>query len=47
LNGVMHQAHGLVKYYARDYKGAIAAERAALELNPQLPLARVVLARHS
>jgi TolB-like protein/Tfp pilus assembly protein PilF len=45
LNGVMHQAQGLVRYYARDYKGAIAAERAALELNPQLPLARIVLAK--
>jgi TolB-like protein/Flp pilus assembly protein TadD len=45
LNGVMHQALGLVNYYARDYPAAIAAERAALELNPQLPLARVVLAK--
>jgi adenylate cyclase len=45
LNGVMHQALGLVRYYARDYAAAAAAERQALQLSPQLPLARVVLAK--
>lgn len=45
LNGVMHQALGLVRYYARDYRAASAASRKALDLNPQLPLARVVLAK--
>lgn len=45
LNGVMHQALGLVRYYARDFERAAAAERKALELSPQLPLARVVLAK--
>ena len=45
LNGVMHQALGLVRYYARDYRAAISSERKALELSPQLPLARVVLAK--
>ena len=45
LNGTMHQALGLVNYYARDYPAAMTAQRKALELNPQLPLARVVLAK--
>ena len=45
LNGVMHQARGLVSYYARDFDTAQKAERRALELNSQLPLARVVLAK--
>ena len=45
LNGVMHQALGLVHYYARTFDKAAAAERQALQLNPQLPLARVVLAK--
>jgi Tfp pilus assembly protein PilF len=45
LNGTMHQAFGLVQYYARDFDKATAAERRALELSPQLPLARVVLAK--
>lgn len=45
LNGVMHQALGLVSYYARDFNAALTAERKALELNPQLPLARVVLSK--
>jgi TolB-like protein/Flp pilus assembly protein TadD len=45
LNGVMHQALGLVRYYARDFEQAAAAQRKALELSPQLPLARVVLAK--
>ncbi len=45
LNGVMHQALGLVRYYARDLARAEASERRALQLNPQLPLARVVLAK--
>jgi len=45
LNGVMHQALGLVHYYARDFTAAIEAQRQALELNAQLPLARVVLGK--
>ena len=45
LNGVMHQALGLVRYYAGDYTAATAATRKALELNPGLPLARVVSAK--
>jgi TolB-like protein/Tfp pilus assembly protein PilF len=45
LNGVMYQALGLVRYYARDFVTATASTRKALELNAQLPLARVVLAK--
>jgi tetratricopeptide (TPR) repeat protein len=45
LNGVMHRALGLVRYYARDFAAADASTRKALDLNPQLPLARVVLAK--
>jgi TolB-like protein/Tfp pilus assembly protein PilF len=45
LNGVMHQALALVRYSARDFDAASAAARRALEFNPQLPLARVVLAK--
>jgi TolB-like protein/Tfp pilus assembly protein PilF len=45
LNGVMHQALGLVHYYAREFPAAAVATRKALDLSPQLPLARVVLAK--
>ena len=45
LNGTMHQAYGLVRYYARDLDTAVSEQRLALQLNPQLPLARVVLAK--
>lgn len=44
LSGTMHQTLGLVHYYARRYPPAIAETRRALELAPQLPLARQFLA---
>ena len=45
LNATMHQAYGLVRYYARDFSTAVTEQRLALQLNPQLPLSRVVLAK--
>jgi TolB-like protein/Tfp pilus assembly protein PilF len=45
LSGVMHQALGLVHYYAKRFTPGAAEMRRALELNPQLSLARVVLAK--
>ncbi len=41
----MHQARGIVHYYGRRYTDAVAAERRALELQPQLPFARVLLVK--
>lgn len=43
MEATMHQANGLVHYHARRFKEAIAAERRALEIRPQLPLAQVLL----
>ena len=43
LEGTMHQARGLVLYYAHRFEDAVKAERRALELTPQLPLARTLL----
>jgi TolB-like protein/Tfp pilus assembly protein PilF len=45
LSGLMHQTLGLVHYYGRRYDRAEAAERRALELTPNAPLARGFLAR--
>lgn len=45
LSGAMNQSLGFVHYYARRYEDAAKAQRRALELNPQLPLARVILAK--
>jgi len=43
LEGTMHQARGLVYYNAQRFEEAVRAERRALELTPQLPLARTLL----
>lgn len=43
MEATMHQASGLVHYHARRFQEAIAAERRALEIRPQLPLAQVLL----
>jgi eukaryotic-like serine/threonine-protein kinase len=45
LNATMHQAFGLVRYYARDFSTGVTEQRLALQLNSRLPLARVVLAK--
>lgn len=45
LSGPMHMTLGLVHYYGRRYRPAIAEARRALELAPQLALARQILAR--
>jgi TolB-like protein/Flp pilus assembly protein TadD len=45
LSGLMHQTLGLVQYYGRRHDRAAAAERRALELTPDAPLARGFLAR--
>lgn len=45
VEATMHQARGLVHYYGRRYPDAVAAERRALELQPQLPFGRVVLVK--
>jgi tetratricopeptide (TPR) repeat protein len=45
LSGTMRQTLGLVHYYARRYPEAVAEERRALELAPQLTLARSILAK--
>jgi TolB-like protein/Tfp pilus assembly protein PilF len=43
VDATMHQARGLVDYYAHRYIDAAAAERRALVFRPQLPFARIVL----
>jgi TolB-like protein/Flp pilus assembly protein TadD len=43
LEGTMHQARGLIYYYAHRFEEAVRAERRALQLTPQLPLARTLL----
>jgi tetratricopeptide (TPR) repeat protein len=45
LEAPMHQARGLVYYNARRFAEAVSAERRALELTPQLPLARTLLVK--
>ena len=45
LSGTKHQSLGLVHYYGRRYDEAIASLRKALELSPQLPLPRALLAK--
>jgi tetratricopeptide (TPR) repeat protein len=45
LEGTMHQALGLVHYYARRHAEAVRAERRALELASSLPLARALLVK--
>ena len=45
LSGPMRQALGLIHYYGRRHPDAVMELRRAIELNPQLPLARTVLAK--
>jgi tetratricopeptide (TPR) repeat protein len=45
LSGTKHQSLGLVHYYGRRYDEAITSLRKALELSPQLPLPRALLAK--
>jgi adenylate cyclase len=45
MEATMYQARGLVHYYARRFTEATADERKALEIRPQLPLARVLLVK--
>lgn len=45
FEATMYQARGMVQYNGRRYADAIASERRALDLTPQLPLARVLLAK--
>ena len=45
MEATMHQARGLVHYYARASATPSTAERKALEIRPQLPFARVVLVK--
>jgi TolB-like protein/tetratricopeptide (TPR) repeat protein len=45
LSGVIRQSLGLINYYGRRYERAIADGHRALELAPQLPLARQIVAR--
>jgi TolB-like protein/Tfp pilus assembly protein PilF len=44
-DATMHQARGIVDYYAHRYTDAAVAERKALEMRPQLPFARIVLVK--
>jgi Flp pilus assembly protein TadD len=43
LEATMHQARGLVNYHGHRFDEAARAERRALELTPNLPLARALL----
>jgi adenylate cyclase len=45
LSGPMRQALGLVHYYGRRYRESAIELRRALELAPQLPLARAILTK--
>lgn len=45
FEATMYQARGMVQYGGRRYAEAIVSERRALDLTPQLPLARVLLAK--
>lgn len=45
FEATMYQGRGMVQYNGRRYADAIASLRRALELSPQLPLARVLLAK--
>lgn len=45
FEATMYQARGLVHYYGRRFKEAADSERRALELLPQLPLARALLVK--
>jgi tetratricopeptide (TPR) repeat protein len=45
LNGTMHQSLGLVHYYGRRYGESVSALGRALELSPQLPLPRAIMAK--
>lgn len=42
FEATMYQALGVVQYYSRRFDQTLASERRALELSPQLPLARVI-----
>lgn len=45
LSGPMRQALGLIHYYGRRYADAVSELRRAIELAPQLPLARAIMAK--
>jgi len=45
LSGPMRQALGLVHYYGRRYADAVTELGRAMELAPQLPLARAIMAK--
>ena len=45
FEATMYQARGMVQYYARRFDEAAASQRKALELSPQLPLARALLVK--
>jgi len=45
LSGTLHMTLGLIQYYGRRYAESEAEERRALELGPQLEMARLFLAR--
>jgi tetratricopeptide (TPR) repeat protein len=45
LSGTMYQPLGLVHYYGRRFPDAVTALRRAIDLAPQLPLARAVLSK--
>jgi TolB-like protein/tetratricopeptide (TPR) repeat protein len=45
LNGTMHQSLGLVHYYGRRYSESITELGRALDLSPQLPLPRAIMAK--
>ena len=45
FEATMYQARGMIHYNARRFADAIQSERRALELQPSLPLARVLLVK--
>ena len=45
MEATFYQTRGLVHYYGRRYSEAVASQRRALEIRPQLPFARVVLVK--
>ena len=45
LSGIVNTAVGAVRYFARDYEGAIAEYRAVLDLDPDFAIALALLGR--